>query len=111
MRAGDLRHRVVIQSPSYSASTQSGQGVASFSTLATVWAAVRPLSGSERLTTGAVTSEVSYEIEIRQRSDVTPGMRVQWTPYSGSALTLEVLAALPSATMADRMTLTCGVTQ
>lgn len=106
-----MRHRVVIQTPSYASSTQSGAGVASFSTLATVWAAVNPLSGSERLAAGAVSSQVAYEIEIRQRSDVTAGMRVQWTPYSGSAMTLEILAVLPSATMADRMVLSCGVTQ
>lgn len=108
--AGALRNRVVLQSVSYSASTQSSQGVASFSTLATVWAAVRPLGGSEGLQGPSITSVLQYEIEMRFRTDVTPRMRVLYTPYSGSAKTLEVLAVAVHPRSSDRVVLTCGET-
>ncbi len=111
MRAGLLRDRVVLQSPSTAASTQSGAGVVTYGTLATVWANVRARSGGESLTAGAVTSQAAYDVEIRQRSDVTPGMRVQWTPYGGSAITLGIAAVLPAPAGDDRMVLQCGVVQ
>lgn len=106
-----LDQRVTIQTPSYASSTQSGQGVASFSTLATVWASVRSVSGDEQLVAGSITSRATYEIAIRHRSDVTPAMRVQWTPYSGSAKTFEVLAVREGDRLADRLFLECGVVE
>jgi SPP1 family predicted phage head-tail adaptor len=111
MRIGPLDQRLTIQTPTYASSTQSGQGVASWSTLATVWGAVRAMSGTETLSAGSVTSGVTYEIEVRFRSDVTPKMRVQWTPYSGSAKTFEIHAVQVGTRTSDRLTLLCGVTE
>jgi len=108
---GALRDRVTLQSVTYASSVTSAQGVASFTTLATVWANVNALAGSERLGAGAVTSNVTYEIEIKHRTDVTPAMRVLWTPYRGSAKTFEVHAVQISTTHKDRIVLECGVTE
>jgi SPP1 family predicted phage head-tail adaptor len=105
---GRLRERVVLQSVSYASSTQSSQGVKSFSTLATVWARVTSPGGDESITAGSVSSQVRYEVEMRYRADVTPAMRVVWTPKGGSAKTLEVLAVNPSRTFEDRIVLQCG---
>ena len=111
MHVGTLRERVTIQSVTYASSTQSAQGVASFGTLATVWGGVRPMGGSEQLSAGSVSSEVKYEIEIRHRSDVTPGMRVVWAPYRGPSVTAEILAAPLHPSNTDRLVLQCGVTE
>lgn len=108
MRIGDLRDRLTLQSVSYASSTQSGHGAASFSTLATVWGAVRSSGGNEELESGSVTSRVRYDVEIRHRTDVTPRMRVLWTPYTGSSRTLEILAVQFHPTMTDRLVLQCA---
>jgi SPP1 family predicted phage head-tail adaptor len=109
VRSGTLDQRVVIQTPTTAASTQSGAGAVTFSTLATVWASVRALSAEERLEAGAVSSLVTYEIEMRYRADVTPGMRVQWTPYSGTAKTFEVHGIRVGGRVMANLVLECGV--
>lgn len=107
--AGVLDQQVTIQQPTTAASTQSGAGVVTFSTLATVPASVRALSGDERLAAGAIASAVSYEITARFRSDVTPAMRAVWTPYRGVAKTFEIHAVRPGGRMDGTMVLDCGV--
>ena len=108
MRIGPLDQRVVIQTPTYASSTQSSQGVASWSTLATVWADVRAMNTGESLAADSITSQSTYEVEIRHRSDVTPKMRVQWTPYSGSAHTFEIHGVKEGDRRSDRIILLCG---
>lgn len=108
-RIGPLDQRLTIQTPTYASSTQSGQGVPSWSTLATVWGSVKAMSGTEMLAASAVTSQVSYELEIRYRSDVTPKLRVQWTPYTGSSKTFEIHAVQVGDRTSDRLFLQCGV--
>jgi SPP1 family predicted phage head-tail adaptor len=110
MRVGALDQRLTIQTPTYAASQQSSQGVASFATLATVWGAAKALAGAEALESGAVVGTSTYEFEVRQRSDVTPKMRVVWTPYGGSARTFEIHGVTFGDRRADRMTLHCGET-
>lgn len=79
MRAGTLRHRVTIQQ---NTPTQDafGEPIESWSTYATVWAAVEPLTGNERFVpVGAqVQATVSTRIRIRYRDGVTNQMRVLW---------------------------------
>lgn len=75
MEAGKLRHRVEIQ---YKVVTQNsyGEEEITWTELATVWAAVEPLSGREFLEGRQVSAEVNTRIRIRRRGDVTPEMRV-----------------------------------
>lgn len=109
MRIGQLRDRVTIQAPTYASSTQSAQGVASWSTLADTWAAVEASTGDETLVVGSVTSRVPYTVTMRARTDVTPGMRLVWTPFRAQASrTLEVLAVTLLSTTADRVVLSCA---
>ncbi len=87
---GRLDARVVVQQKTTTADSQGGRSV-TWGTLATVWADVQSLSGAEQLQAGAVGSHVAYMVEIQDRTDVTPSMRVQWTPYGASAArTLEI---------------------
>src|SRR5262245_36549041 len=93
MRAGLLRERVVIQRATESTNSQ-GQMVLTWpgTTVATVHAAVRPVprQTGESLAAGKVTAQVDYEVEIRYRADVTPKMRLSWTPFRGTARLLEI---------------------
>ncbi len=111
MKAGVMDQRVTILTPTYASSQQSGQGVASFATLATVWAAVRALTGAEILAAGAIASEVTYEVEMRFRADVTPKVRLQWTPFRGVLKTLEVHAVQVGLRTHGGMVLVCGVVE
>src|SRR5439155_13583845 len=71
---GALRERLALQSASRAADGGGGATV-TWSTVADVWAAVRPISGDERLRHDAVTARVTHEVWIRHRSDVAPAMR------------------------------------
>jgi SPP1 family predicted phage head-tail adaptor len=81
-QAGKFRYRVAIQqevtgSP---AKNDFGEPNTSWEALATVWAAVEPISGREFWAQQQVQSEISVRIRIRYRSDVEAGMRCL---YSG----------------------------
>lgn len=77
MRAGLLRHRVVIQTATATKDSIGGD-VETWATLAEVWGEVRPLSGREALEAQRITSTASHFITIRYRADVTALMRVVW---------------------------------
>lgn len=106
--AGELTERVVIRS---STTTGDGQGgrIPTPVTLAKVWAAVRPLSGVERLQAEAIGSLVSWRISIRYRADVTPQMTLIWTPYrSTAAKTLQIHAVSARDGQRQFLDLLCG---
>ncbi len=75
MRAGDLRNRVKIQSKSVTRNT-FGEEVVSWVDVATVWAAIEPLSGREFLAAQAVNAELTVRIRIRYRTGIDSSMRV-----------------------------------
>lgn len=95
MRAGDLRHLITIEQRTH-APDALGQPIAAWSTLASVRAAVEPLSGRELIAAQAVHAEITLRLRIRRRTDVTPTMRVlhQQRYYSINA----VLQVSPSET-------------
>lgn len=81
----------------FTSDSSGGQGTG-FYTLATVWGQVMPLSASERLQVQAIGSQQAYRARIYYRADVTPKMRLTWTPYlNATAKTLEIHGVLPDA--------------
>lgn len=104
--AGDLNQRVVIQQASAAATQARAK---TYDTLATVWAAVRPgQAGSETVRAGAVGASIGYEVEIQYRADVEPKMRLSWTPYGGSAKSLEIHGVNRKDGANRRLILTCS---
>jgi SPP1 family predicted phage head-tail adaptor len=75
MEAGEFRHRVALQSPSYAQDPETGENVLTWITVATVWAAIRPLRAREFIAAQATQSQVTTEIFIRHRA-VEPNWRV-----------------------------------
>jgi len=75
MRAGDLRRQITLQSRSTTRDT-FGEPALTWTNVATVWAAITPLSGRELELAQAMNSEISHQVQIRYRSDVTSAMRV-----------------------------------
>lgn len=106
MRAGLLRHRVVLQRGS--ASQDSFGGVSqTWSAAGTVWAAVEPLSGREFLDSKLIEAEITTRIRIRRRSGVTEGHRITWTEPGGAAHNYEVQAVIEDPTHRREMQLMC----
>lgn len=102
MEAGQLRHRVTIQTATETANG-FGELVRSWATYATVWAAVEPLSGREYLQGRQVQGSVTTKIRIRERSGVTERMRVSWGSH-----TYDIEAVLRDPTNAREIVLMCS---
>lgn len=77
LEAGRLDKRVTLQAHGI---TQDANGtpVEGWSDVATVWAAVEPLSGREFFAAAQVQAEQMQRITIRYRTGVTTAMRVAW---------------------------------
>lgn len=86
--AGRLRHRVRIESlepqrDSHGAIIRdpvTGETEMVWSEVATVWAAIEPISAREFAASGALQSQVTTRIVMRFRDDVTAAMRVVHAP-------------------------------
>lgn len=103
MKAGPLNRLVTIQQPG-TTQDEAGQPIPGWTTLATVWANIRHLSGVETIKADAPTSVVKASIRIRRRTDVTAAMRV----VHGST-TYEIKAVLPDEESRERVDLACEV--
>jgi SPP1 family predicted phage head-tail adaptor len=77
MRAGQLRHSIIIQQVTETPDT-AGNLQESWATFATMRAAVVPLRGEELLRGQQIHGEVNYKITIRYKSGIVPKMRVSW---------------------------------
>jgi len=76
MRAGLLRHKVTIQSRVESQGS-TGEVTWTWEDVATVHAAVEPLTGREAIAAQQVQSEATVKVRIRYREGITTKMRVK----------------------------------
>jgi SPP1 family predicted phage head-tail adaptor len=77
MQAGRLRRRVTIQKKTVTRNSY-GEEVIVWVDVATVWAAIEPLSGREFVEGRQAAADVSTRIRIRHLAGITPDMRVTW---------------------------------
>jgi SPP1 family predicted phage head-tail adaptor len=77
MQAGKLRHRLTIQQPDQSEGS-AGEMLPRYSTFATVWGSIEPLSGSEGIYGKQEGSESTHKIRIRYHAGITSDFRVLW---------------------------------
>tara|TARA_R100000426_G_scaffold81824_1_gene59907 strand:+ start:27 stop:350 length:324 start_codon:yes stop_codon:yes gene_type:complete len=77
MSIGMMRHQVKLQSPSHT--TDTGGGAAkTFTTLALLWANIKPVSNKEGVRQGKVQETQTHHITIRFRSDIGTNYRIQY---------------------------------
>ena len=76
MKAGRLRSRVQLQAPVTASDPDGFERVTGHTTIATVWAEVRPLTGKNLVLARTAGEKLDAEIIIRYRSDVTGQWRV-----------------------------------
>jgi SPP1 family predicted phage head-tail adaptor len=74
LNAGLLRHRVQIQQRS-SAQDSYGQQSMIWTTVATVWALIEPLSSRELLAAQAVQSDTTHQITVRYNAVFATAMK------------------------------------
>ena len=72
---GAMRRRIALQAPVRGADGGGG-GAVVWQTVATVWAGIRALSGTEQVVADGLQGRVTHELTIRKRMDVSPAMRV-----------------------------------
>lgn len=74
LQAGRLRHKVRIERQV--TTRVSGIASKSWEPVATVWAAIEPLSAREFVQSAATQSQVTARITIRHRPGIAPSMRI-----------------------------------
>lgn len=88
MKAGTLRHRVVLQRLTETRGP-TGDLVKTWADQPEIWAAVEPLSGREYWQAQQVAAETTIRVRIRYSSGVVPTMRVKY-----GTRTFEVLSII-----------------
>jgi len=76
VNAGDLRHRVTIESPART-SDEAGGATIEWQSVGDVWAAIWPRAAYENLRNDRIAGTATHDIWIRYRKDVTPEMRIR----------------------------------
>ncbi len=77
MQIGQLDRAITIQQ--FTATVDgAGQEVKAWTTLAIVWARVRPQRGAERFVAAQIVGKAVTTFRIRHRTDVTVAYRLQW---------------------------------
>lgn len=76
IRAGRLRHKITIQTPTEGAAGDYGERETSWTTYHTCWAEIVPQTGREFARAKMVQEEMSHLVRIRYTPDVTAAMRI-----------------------------------
>ncbi len=79
MHIGAMNERFALEQPVRTPDAAGGATVA-WETVGEVWAAVRPISGDERLAHDQLAGRLTHEVWMRHRSGVTPAMRFTQGP-------------------------------
>ncbi len=78
MRAGALRHRVIVQQPSYPRD-ETNQAVATFVDVGgDIAAEVKPASGGVKWFNEAIIAEATHVVRLRWRDGLTTANRLLW---------------------------------
>jgi head-tail adaptor len=80
MNAGTMRHAVVLQEVTEATGAGGGVLTRTWSTVATVYAAVRPLTGRELLQHGVPKAGITHRVTIRKPVHRSTGAEVRPTP-------------------------------
>jgi SPP1 family predicted phage head-tail adaptor len=71
---GSLRHRLTLQQP-VAAPDGAGGATVTWTPVAAMWAALRPLSADEAAVADGIKGRVTHEIVLRHRPGITGAMR------------------------------------
>jgi SPP1 family predicted phage head-tail adaptor len=75
-RIGDLADRLTLEQEVRTPDAGGG-ALSSWETVAELWAAVRPITGDERLRADQIAGRLTHEVWMRYRTGVLPAMRLR----------------------------------
>lgn len=107
LNIGELRHRVIIETPTNTV-TAMGDHTKAWATHATVWARIRDIYASEPVVANRSESHITSQVKIRHLSTVTPAMRIN---DSDKGRYLYIKAVKSDPTDKEFMLLDCGETE
>ncbi|NDD52969.1 head-tail adaptor protein [bacterium] len=76
MDPGQLKHRIQIQTNATTASSDLGQPIDAWTTVATVWGSIEPLSGREAFYAQQVQADASHKVIIRGNQTINTKQRL-----------------------------------
>ena len=77
MRAARLRHRITLRTFTESQNA-IGENIKSYANGDTIWAAVEPTKGNEKIANSHITSETDVKFLIRYKTGITPEQQITW---------------------------------
>ena len=77
MRIGDLKHMITLQAPTLTPDGMGGHKT-TWADIATVWAAIWPVSANEQVKNMQVAGEITHRVRIRYRANIRPSWRVKF---------------------------------
>lgn len=95
MRAGDLRHRITFYSKTVG-KDQYGAATESYTLLFSVRAKIRYLRGDEILLSSTTVNTTMMQFIIRQRSDISEEMEVE---YNGDRYNIQIIEVAERSTL------------
>lgn len=104
MRAGELRHRVTIQTLGDTTQNAYGESQGSWSSGRTVYASVQPVGGSEIEELGRMVPIMNHLVRMRYQPDVTltPKNRLLWGTRE-----LNITSVLKTDEVSEEWRITC----
>lgn len=78
MQAGQLKHKLDIETELYVQDTYGQPTQEWVVFLRGLWAVIEPISGREYFSSQQVNAEISHRIKIRYRAGIKPSMRVKF---------------------------------
>ena len=106
MRAGQLRHRLVLQRGTATQDSY-GQTTTTWTTLGTVWGAVEPLAGREYLEARQQQTDLTTRVRVRHHATMGAADRITWTDPDDVAHVFDVKSIIDDPTHLREMTLMC----
>jgi SPP1 family predicted phage head-tail adaptor len=101
MKSGMLRHKVLIQNPSESTDTQGGAEF-TWTTVATAWAAVEPLSSREQYWQSQLQTLGTHKVTLRYTALVTSRSRILF-----GTRTFEITSKVNTEERGEELVLVC----
>lgn len=78
MRAGNLKHKVTIQSIGTTTNSFGEIEQGDFQTFKIVWCSINPIRGSEKFLSNTDFAKTTHKIRIRYLAEVNASMRILW---------------------------------
>jgi len=107
MNAGELRHRIDFEEPTYTTNAAGEQVLTWAVAKSDVWANVRPLRAMELERARGVQLATTHIVKLRFDPDILPTWRIKWIDSRGITNTLQIIDLIDVSARGVELNLTC----